>query len=269
MVKLKTDSKHHPSPKQGIIRVGIGGWNFAPWRGTFYPEDLAQRRELEYAACKMTAIEVNATYYKLQTPKSFATWAKAAPDNFIYALKASRFCTNRTRLAEAGEAVAKFLDQGIVELGDKLGPILWQFMPAKKFDPTDFKAFLELLPGRQDGVSLRHAVEVRHESFNNQEFIQLAQSYGVAVVSVSSPEFPNIASQTADFTYARLLDAREEEPNGYDARTLDKWAETAQAWSRGKSGPHARDVFMFVINGAKIRAPAAALELIKRLQVSD
>jgi uncharacterized protein YecE (DUF72 family) len=259
-----TDAKHDSSLKQATIRVGIGGWNFAPWHGTFYPEGLAQRLELKYATSKMTAIEINSTYYRLQTPKSFAAWAKAAPPQFVYALKASRFCTNRTRLAEVGDAVTKFLGQGIVELGDKLGPILWQFMPTKKFDPVDFKAFLDLLPNSQDGNPLRHAVEVRHQSFNTEEFILLAQNYGVAIVFVDSPEFPTIAAQTADFTYARLLNAREEEPTGYDAGALDHWAEAAQAWSGGPDS--ARDVFIFVINGAKVRAPTAAQELIKRLR---
>jgi uncharacterized protein YecE (DUF72 family) len=265
----------------GTIRVGIGGWTFPPWRGVFYPEGLPHARELEYAAGKLTAIEVNGTYYSSQSPKTFASWAKAAPPGFVFTLKASRFCTNRKVLADAGESVAKFLSQGIVELGKALGPILWQFMPTKRFDPDDFGAFLALLPAHHDGVALRHAIEVRHESFKDPAFVVLARKFGVAIVFANKPEYPTIADQTAGFVYARLQTAREDEPEGYSAAELDRWAELARKWAGGAAVSEypsisvapaenkPRGVFIFMINGAKVRAPSAAQALLKRLDASQ
>jgi uncharacterized protein YecE (DUF72 family) len=260
----------------GDIRVGIGGWTFEPWRGVFFPPGLAHAKELAYAAGKLTTIEVNGTYYSSQSPSTFAKWAKDTPDGFVFALKASRFCTNRKVLAEAGASVEKFLGSGIVELGDKLGPILWQFMPTKKFDADDFAAFLKLLPERQGGLRLRHAIEVRHESFLTPAFVNLARDASVAIVFADTPKYPAIADLTADFVYARLQDAREEIETGYDADALDRWATTAHAWADGAApeglgyiepaqGAAARDVFVFMINGAKVRAPAAAMALLERL----
>jgi uncharacterized protein YecE (DUF72 family) len=266
--------------KPGKIRVGIGGWTFEPWRGVFFPPGLAHAKELAYAAGKLTAIEVNGTYYSSQSPTTFAKWAKETPDGFVFALKASRFCTNRKVLAEAGASIEKFLTSGIVELGDKLGPILWQFMPTKKFDPDDFGAFLKLLPKRQEGLPLRHAVEVRHESFLTPAFVTLAKEAGVAIVFADSAKYPAIADLTADFVYARLQDAHEEIETGYDADALDRWAAAARAWAKGAApdglgyieaakGGDARDVFVFMINGAKVRAPAAALAMLDRLSASS
>jgi len=252
--------------KPGIIRVGIGGWTFEPWRGVFYPAGLPHARELEYAAGQVTAIEINGTYYRLQTAKNFAAWSKAAPPGFVFTVKASRFCTNRKALAEAGESIGKFLGQGLVELGEKLGPILWQFMPTKRFEREDFAAFLALLPATQDGVRLRHALEVRHESFRDLDFIALARRAGVAIVFADSAEYPTIEDQTAGFTYARLQRAREDEPAGYDPATLDRWAAAARQWAAGEANGPGRDVFIFMINGAKIRAPAAARALLARLE---
>jgi uncharacterized protein YecE (DUF72 family) len=261
----------------GRIRVGIGGWTFEPWRGTFYPPKLPHARELDHATSHVTAIEINGTYYRTQTPASFEKWRKAAPDGFVYSVKASRFCTNRTKLAEAGESVARFLGQGISELGDKLGPILWQFMATKKFDADDFGAFLKLLPAKQDGVPLRHALELRHESFAVPEFIEMARAAGVAVVFADAPDKPCIADLTADFVYARLMDAKEEIETGYDAKALDRWAKIATSWAAGHqpeglpyvakqtAAKQPRDCFIFMINGAKVRAPAAAQALIERL----
>jgi uncharacterized protein YecE (DUF72 family) len=262
--------------KPGPIRVGIGGWTFEPWRGVFFPPGLAHAKELAYAAGKLTTIEVNGTYYSSQSPSTFAKWAKETPDGFVFSLKASRFCTNRKVLADAGPSLAKFLTSGIVELGDKLGPILWQFMPTKKFDPDDFGAFLKLLPDRQDGLRLRHAVEVRHDSFLTPAFVKLARDAGAAIVFADTPKYPAIADLTADFVYARLQDAHEEVETGYDSRALDRWADTARSWAKGaapaglsyidaaKDGG-AKDVFVFMINGAKVRAPAAAMALLERL----
>ncbi len=213
----------------GQIRVGIGGWTFESWRGVFFPKGLAHTKELEFASRAVTAIEINGTYYRLQTPKSFATWAKAVPDGFKFSLKASRFCTNRKIFGEAGDAITKFLGQGIVELGDKLGPILWQFMATKQFDPDDFAAFLKLLPKAQDGIPLRHAVEPRHKSFDTPAFIDMARAAGVAVVFADSLDYPCIDAATSNFTYARLQDAKEDIPTGYSPAALDAWAARAKS----------------------------------------
>ncbi|MFA5963833.1 MAG: DUF72 domain-containing protein [Sphingomonas sp.] len=259
------------------IRIGIGGWTYEPWRGTFFPEKWPQKRELEYAASKLTAIEVNGTYYSGFKPATFAGWAAAVPDGFVFTLKASRFCTNRKVLAEAGESIARFVGQGIVELGDRLGPILWQFMATKKFDAADFGAFLDLLPASHDGVALRHAVQVRHESFATPEFIALCRAAGVAIVYADSADYPAIADVTGDFVYARLENAVEDEPAGYTPAELDRWAGAAQAWAAGgapdglpyvETAPPAhrpRETFVFFINGAKVRAPAGAMALIERV----
>lgn len=244
----------------GRIRVGIGGWTYEPWRGTFYPEKLAQARELEHAASRMGAIEINGTYYSSFKPESFRKWADAAPQDFVFTVKASRFCTNRKVLADAGESIGKFFNQGLAELRDKLGPILWQFMPTKKFDREDFGAFLKLLPDKVDGVPLRHALEVRHESFEDAAFVALARDAGAAIVFADKAGYPTIDEITADFAYARLQSAEEEIATGYSAAALDDWAKRAQGWAGDD-----RDSFVFMINGAKVRAPAAAEALMARL----
>jgi len=244
----------------GKIRVGIGGWIFEPWRGTFYPEGLRQKDELAYVGQHLTATEINATYYSTQKPATFAGWAKAVPDGFQFAVKASRFCTNRRVLAEAGESIAKFTQQGLVELGDRLGPILWQFMPTKTFDAGDFAAFLKLLPDSVDGVPLRHALEVRHESFDDPAFFDLAKRAGAAVVHADHPEYPALQGHDVGFSYARLMRTREEEPTGYSASEIRRWAgEAREQAARG-------DVYAFFISGAKVRAPAAAQAMIVALQ---
>lgn len=264
------------SSASGRIRVGVGGWTYEPWRGAFYPEGLRQADELSYAARHLTAIEINGTYYSSFKPESFAKWRDAAPDGFRYAVKASRFATNRRVLAEAEASVAKFLGQGLTELGDCLGPILWQFAPTKRFDPDDFGAFLALLPDSQDGVALAHAVEVRHESFACKEFVDLARHQKVAIVIADHPEYPQIADITADFVYARIQKSREEEPLGYPSMALDEWARIANSWAAGhapdglsyvaaKQPASQRDVYLFMISGAKVRNPAAAMALIERL----
>jgi len=263
---------------KAAIRIGIGGWTYEPWRGTFFPEKWPQKRELEYAAGKLTAIEVNGTYYSSFKPATFAGWAAAVPDGFVFTLKASRFCTNRKLLAEAGESIARFVDQGIVELGDRLGPILWQFMATKKFDADDFGAFLKLLPAAHRGVALRHAVQVRHESFAVPEFVAMARAAGVAIVFADSADHPAIADVTGDFVYARLEDAQEAVATGYDAASLDRWAQAARDWAAGDAPAglpyvmdaaaaprRARETFIFFINGAKVRAPAGAMALIERV----
>jgi uncharacterized protein YecE (DUF72 family) len=264
--------------KHGTIRVGIGGWTYEPWRGTFFPEKWPKARELDYAAAKLTAIEVNGTYYGSQKPATFAAWAKAVPDGFVFSLKASRFCTNRKVLAEGAASVEKFLTQGITELGDRLGPIVWQFMPAKKFDEADFAAFLQLLPAQQDGVALTHVLDVRHESFRDPAFVALARAANCAIVHTDSPDYPAIGDASGPVTYARLMNAREEEPTGYAPAEIDRWAALAKGWAAGEPGdafplaapeapaaPAPRDVFVFYINGAKVRAPHAAMATIEQL----
>lgn len=243
----------------GKIRVGIGGWDFDPWRGTFFPDGLAKTKQLAYAAERLTSIEINSTYYGSQKPATFAKWAESVPDGFQFAVKASRFTTNRRVLSEGAESIQKFLTQGITELGDRLGPILWQFMATKKFDAEDFGAFLKLLPEKQDGLPLRHAIEVRHESFRDSEFYALAKTANAAIVFADDDEFPCIDEDTADFRYARLQRTVEECPTGYDDAALDRWATLSKDWA--KSG----DAFVYFISGAKVRNPAAAEALISRI----
>ncbi len=260
-----------------MIRVGIGGWTFGPWRGAFFPDKLPHTRELEYASRQVTAIEVNGTYYRTQSPATFAKWAAETPDDFVFSIKALRYCTNRKVLGEAGESVGKFLGSGLAELGEKLGPVLWQFMPTKRFEPDDMAAFLQLLPEVVGGRKLRHALEVRHESFRDAAFVEMARKRNAAIVFADSAKYPSLADPTADFTYARLEDAKEAVQTGYTADELDRFAEMARTWARGaapagldyvaakpKAGGE-RDVFVFMINGAKVRAPAAAQALISRL----
>jgi uncharacterized protein YecE (DUF72 family) len=260
-----------------MIRIGIGGWTFAPWRGTFYPKDLKQADELRFASRALTAIEINGTFYRTQSPASFAKWRDETPDDFVFSVKGHRAVVNKKVLAEAGEPLAWFLKSGITELGPKLGPLLWQFAPFKRFDAEDFAAFLALLPKEAGGVALRHVVEVRHKSFLVPEFVELLRKHGVAVVLADSDDYPEIADVTADFVYARLQRAEESVATGYDDKTLSLWADRAKVWQAGgdpdgvervspKPAKKARrDIFVFMINGAKVRAPAAAQALIERL----
>ncbi len=258
------------------IRVGIGGWTYAPWRGTFYPDKWPQKRELEYASRHVTTIEVNGTFYSSFKPATFASWRESAPDGFVFALKASRYCVTRKVLAEAGESIARFVGQGIVELGDMLGPILWQMPATRKFDADDMGAFLKLLPTAEAGVPLRHAIQVRHESFATPAFVALCRAAGVAIVHGDSADYPALADVSGDFVYARLEDAREDESAGYAPAALDRWRDVARGWAAGESPaalPYVadpaprqpRDTFIFMINGAKVRAPHAAMALIDRL----
>jgi uncharacterized protein YecE (DUF72 family) len=242
------------------IGVGIGGWTYEPWRGVFYPPGLPQKRELEYAAAHVTAIEINATFYGRQKPASFAAWAKAAPDGFKFSLKASRYATARKLLAEGGDSVRTFLEQGFTELGDRLGPVLWQFAATKRFDYDDFARFLDLIPDTQDRVPLRHALEPRHESFRDPGFIDLARARNMAVVFADSADYPAIEEATADFTYARLQRSHEDVATGYDEAAIEHWAGKAKGWTAD-----GRDAFIFFIAGAKVRNPAAAQALIGRL----
>ena len=246
--------------KPGKIYVGIGGWTFEPWRGTFYPAELTQKRELEYASRQLTSIEINGTYYSTFKPASWIKWREETPEGFVFAVKASRYCTNRKVLAEAGESVKRFVEQGLVELRDRLGPINWQFMETKKFDPADMEAFLKLLPREVGKLPLRHALEVRNETFRDPRFTDLARKYKVAIVFADHDEFPRIDETTADFTYARLMRTQETVKTGYKPAELDRLAKQAKDWATKG------DAFVYIISGAKVRNPAAAQALIGKLK---
>ncbi|WP_369640923.1 DUF72 domain-containing protein [Acidovorax sp. A79] len=246
------------------IRIGIGGWTFEPWRDNFYPAGLAHSKELQYASRQLTAIEVNGTYYSTFKPPTFAKWHGETPEGFMFSLKANRFATNRRVLAEAGDSITRFVESGISELKDKLGPIVWQFMPTKAFEPGDFEAFLALLPQQVDGRRLRHVLDVRHESFATPAFIALARQYGCVPVHTDSEKFPAIADAEADFAYLRLMRSQADVPTGYTPEAIAQWAQGVRTWTGGE---RPRDVFVYFINGAKERAPAGAMELMAQLGV--
>jgi len=260
------------------VRVGVGGWTFEPWRNNFYPADLPHSRELEYASRKLTAIEVNGTYYSSQKPATFAKWRQETPDDFVFSLKASRFATNRRVLAEAGESIERFVNQGIAELAHKLGPIVWQFAPTKRFDPVDFEAFLKLLPPRLGALALRHVVDVRHDSFKTHEYLALARRHRVATVFTDSDDYPAFADLSGDFVYARLMRTDATQPEGCAPEIFPALAACARAWRDGGepaglprveqaplTAAAPRDVFLYFISGAKEKAPAAAMALIRHL----
>jgi uncharacterized protein YecE (DUF72 family) len=262
----------------GRIRAGVGGWTFEPWRGVFYPKGLRQSDELDYASRHLTAIEINGTYYSTFKPDSFAKWRAATPDGFKFSVKASRFCTNRKVLAEMGKALEVFLNQGLVELGDRLGPVLWQFMGTKKFEPEDFEGFLELLPDRLEGLPLAHVVEPRHASFKDPAFVALCRKYKVAICLAEHATYPMIPDVTGDVVYARLQAGSDEIETAYAPADLDRWAERLSAYAAGETpaelpavdpatpAPKApREVFAFFIHEGKVRAPAAAMALLERV----
>jgi uncharacterized protein YecE (DUF72 family) len=262
----------------GSIRVGIGGWNFEPWRNNFYPPGWPQARELQYASQRLTAIEINSTYYGAQKPATFAKWRQETPDGFVFSLKAIRFATQRRVLADGAESIRRFIDSGIAELGDKLGPIVWQLAPTHRFDATDLAAFLDLLPRHVDGLPLRHALDVRHDSFRCHEYLQLARRFNVATVFTESDDYPPLPDLTGDFVYTRLMRTQAEEPLGCRPEVFPALAASAQAWAQGGEptglplvapSPAAmaapRDVFVYFISGAKERAPHAAMALRRAL----
>ena len=243
-----------------LIRVGIGGWTFEPWRGSFYPNELPQKRELEFAAQTFGAIEINATFYGRQSPKSWENWANVVPDGFQFSVKGSRFVVTRPKLADAGEGIGNFLAQGLSLLGPKLGPVLWMLASRRKFDREDIAAFLKLLPPKQDDVPLRHVIEPRHESFRDEAFFELCRDHDVAIVWGDDDEFPLLDADTASFRYARLQRMNEAVATGYDGKSLNRVATMVRGW--------AKDSYVFMINGAKVRAPAAALALQERLGIA-
>lgn len=285
----------------GEVRIGISGWRYAPWRGVFYPPGLRQDDELAYAARLFRTIEINGTFYGLQRPEYFAAWAGATPEDFVFAVKASRFITHRLRLRGAETALANFLASGLFALGPKLGPILWQLPPSFRFDPGVLDAFLSLLPhdtvaaagvaaahdARLAGRAalpegpcrpLRHALEIRHASFAVPAFVDLLRGRNVALVCADAVFWPRLMDVTSDFVYCRLHGSQELYASGYDAAALEVWADRVAAWARGGEPAHAtrasprpappaagRDVFVYFDNDAKVRAPFDAQDLARRV----
>lgn len=235
--------------------MGIGGWNFAPWRGSFYPEGLTQAKELHYASRQLTSIEINSTFYGLQKPATFQKWHDETPDGFVFSLKAPRFVMHRKRLAEGASSLKRFLESGVLKLGAKLGPINWQLEETKEFDAKEIAEFLALLPREVEGRALRHALEVRHASFDCEELFALAREHQVAVVEAGDSEYPRIQARTAPFSYLRVMGTKADSPKGYAPAALARWREHAQELSRNG------DVFFYFISGAKQRNPQAALAL--------
>jgi len=265
--------------ERGQIRLGVGGWTFEPWRGVFYPDGLAQKNELAYASRHLSAIEINGTYYGSQKPETWRKWAAEVPDGFVFSVKGSRFTTNRKVLAEAGESIGRFFDQGIMELGPKLGPVLWQFANTKKFDEADFGAFLELLPRQIDGQVIRHCVEVRHDSFSTPAFAALLRKHEIPVVFADHHVYPALADVTGDFVYARLQTGSDDVETAYGPKDLDAWAGRLIEWAQGgrpadlscadpdhKPAKTPREVFAYIIHEGKVRAPAGAMALMERVK---
>ena len=254
------------------IRIGISGWTYKPWRGVFYPEGLAQRKELAFAAAKFATIEINGTFYGSQKPASFRRWREETPDDFVFAIKGPRYITHLKRLLDVGESLKRFMDTGLQELGPKLGPILWQFPPNFKFDEERLGAFFDILP------PLRHAVEIRHDSFRSPDFIALLRRYGIALVCADTVEWPRLMDLTADFVYCRLHGSEQLYVSGYDDEALDRWAARIRAWGAGrepedaervtpplKPSKQGRDVYVYFDNDAKVRAPADAAALAQKV----
>ena len=259
------------------IRVGIGGWNFAPWRNNFYPAGLVQKNELAYASQHLRAIEINSTFYRAQTAATYARWAAETPAGFLFSLKAPRYITEGKRLADSGKGIASFIHGGLDAIGDRLGPILWQLPPSRAFDAGDLAAMLDLLPRELNGHKLRHVLEVRHRSFLCEAYVELARAHGVPTVFTDSPDYPSLADLTGDFVYARLMRSADEQPAGYASAALDAWADRARQWALGqdpadlphvtapREGKREREVLIFFISSAKQRNPAAAMALQTRV----
>jgi uncharacterized protein YecE (DUF72 family) len=285
----------------GKVRIGISGWRYTPWRGVFYPPKLSQKRELSYAAGIFRSLEINGTFYSLQRPEYFEAWSDETPDNFMFSVKGPRFITHMRRLKEAKVPLANFLASGVLRLGAKLGPILWQLPPNFRFDRARLESFLKLLPHDTDAASalarrhdkyltgrsaikskvkgpLRHAMEIRHNSFATPEFVELLRAYDVALVCADTVEWPRLMDVTSDFMYCRLHGSEQLYASGYDAESLDQWAARVSSWARGKVPVDAetigklrnadgrpRDVFVYFDNDLKVRAPFDAQQLMARL----
>ena len=246
--------------KAGKVFVGIGGWNFAPWRGSFYPKGLTQARELQYASRQLTSIEINSTFYGLQKPATFKKWHDETPDGFVFSVKAPRFVTQRKNLAQSASSIERFLASGILQLGMKLGPINWQLAPTKHFEAQEIAEFLALLPRKVEGLTLRHVLEVRDASFDCEELLKLTRDRQVAVVEAGDSAYPRIQARTAPFSYLRLMGTKRSAPKGYPPAALARWRERAETLARDG------DVFLYFISGAKERNPQAALALLAALE---
>jgi len=287
--------------KAGKVRIGISGWRYTPWRGVFYPKGLRQKDELAYAAGIFRTIEINGTFYALQRPQSFAKWAEDTPSDFVFSVKAPRYITHIRRLRDVEKPLANFFASGLFELGPKLGPILWQFPPSFKFDAERLEDFFKLLPHDTEKAAvlarrhdsqvrgrvsltpdrkrpLRHAMEIRHESFRTPDFIKLLRKYRVALVCADTVEWPRLMDLTSDFVYCRLHGSEELYASGYDSRSLSQWSKRVAAWAQGtepkdaervidKPGPQRakRDVFLYFDNDKKVLAPRDAQSLEKRV----
>jgi len=280
------------------LRIGISGWRYAPWRGKFYPKDLRQKDELAYAGRQFSTIEINGTFYSLQRPESFGAWHDAAPDDFVFAVKGPRYITHMRRLTEVETPLANFFASGVLRLGKKLGPVLWQLPPSFAFDPQRLARFFDLLPRDTKGAArlaakhdgklrhrawlkaggnrlVRHALEIRHDSFRDPAFIKLLRRYGIGLVVADTVELPLLMDATSDFVYVRLHGSRQLYASGYDARDLAVWGRRIRAWLSGEeakgihAGPPAprrkRDVYVYFDNDAKVRAPFDAKALIEKL----
>jgi uncharacterized protein YecE (DUF72 family) len=289
----------------GNVRIGISGWRYAGWRGVFYPPKLPQRSELAFAAKNFNSIEINGTHYSLQRPEYFAQWAAETPDEFVFAVKGSRFITHMKKLRDVEDALANFFAQGVLRLGKKLGPILWQFPPGFVFDPVKLETFFTMLPrtmkeavqiARAHGPKLhgrayttvargatkqeiRHCIEIRHESFAVPEFVQFLRKHGIALVVADTVEWPLLMDVTAGFVYCRLHGSEQLYASGYDDAALDLWADRVAAWTRGGDAPDgrfaceersnripARDVYVYFDNDMKVRAPFDAKRLCERVR---
>lgn len=271
-----SSSQAEKRAREGQIRVGVGGWSYEPWRETFYPKGLPAARMLDYASRQLTTIEINATFYRYQKPTSFAKWRDETPDGFVFSVKAPQFATYRKVLAEAAPSIERFVASGLSELRGKLGPLLWQFARTKHYEPADMEAFLKLLPREIGGAPAHHALEPRHKTFLDPHFVELARRYNCAIVFSDATEYPSCGDVTSNFIYARLMRADASIPTGYPEAALDAWAKVAKTFARGSepkefarvSQPQpggSRDVYVYFINGAKERAPAAAVALLSRL----
>jgi uncharacterized protein YecE (DUF72 family) len=284
------------------IRIGISGWTYTPWRGVFFPKGLPQKHEMAYAARTFPSIEVNGTFYGLQRPKSFQAWYDGTPDDFVFAIKASRYITHIRRLRDAEEPMANFFAQGVLALGKKLGPFLWQLPPSYRFDPDRLEDFLKLLPHDTEAAArlarkhearmkgrvfltpdkkrpLRHAMEIRHESFRDDRFVALLRKYKVGLVVADTVEWPRLGDITADFVYARLHGSEQLYASGYSDSALDDWTRWFRSWSKSrsprevdrlssaKSRVKVRDIFVYFDNDMKVKAPFDAMKLAKRLKV--
>ncbi len=265
------------------VRIGISGWTYEPWRKTFYPPKLSHKKELGFASRQVNSIEVNGLFYSLQKPPSFVRWFEEVPDDFVFAVKANRFITHIKKLRDVGEPLANFFASGLLALGSKMGPVLWQFPPNMPYNEELFEAFLKQLPhdfksaaklGRRHGAKvkgrsyfpprgsknfkIRHAVEVRHQSFENAAFQKLLRRYNVALVTADSAgKFPFFDKPTADFVYLRLHGAKEIYASGYSTQALKVWAKKINAWKKR------RDVYVYFDNDIKVQAPFNAVDLLK------